>query len=180
MKGTIFTEFLNFVALRHGDDFVDDMIHHSGLAATASYTSVGTYDFSELARLLGSFCTMSGVSAPDALKAFGRHLATYFCDNFEDFYRRYNCTFELLGNVEEGIHVEVRKLYPDAQLPRFEIVDCGEDAMVLRYSSCRPLADLAVGLIEASASYYNERFIVSAVPGEKSDHGSVFLKVERA
>lgn len=164
MKGIVFTEFLSFVELIHGDDFVDDMIAESGVEA--HYTSVGTYEFSELASLVTTYCKMTGTSMPDALRSFGNALARVFQAKFRVFYGTYDTTLEFLAHVDSHIHVEVRKLYPDAQLPKFELIERSPRCLSLRYESCRPLADLAVGLIEGSASYWGERVLVRALPLE--------------
>lgn len=163
MKGIIFTEFMRFVAKAHGEDFVDDMLHECGKSDRA-YTSVGTYDFSELASILGTYCTMTGVPAPEALRAFGQHLAETFRTKFDFFYNQYKCLTEFLEKVDDNIHIEVCKLYPDAQVPRFTVAHRNGSNLTLRYGSCRPLAHLAIGLIEGSATHFSQRAIVGATP----------------
>ena len=64
--------------------------------------------------------------------------------------------FEFLGKVESYIHVEVRKLYDDAELPSFEYGTPAPDRLTITYRSRRPLADLALGLIEGCADHYGE------------------------
>jgi hypothetical protein len=64
---------------------------------------------------------------------------------------------EFLKQVDGQIHAEVRKLYPDAELPRFAVVAHEPGRLVVDYASCRPLADLAVGLIQGSSAFYGER-----------------------
>jgi len=155
MKGVVFTEFLTFVAEQRDEDFVDDLMAACNLSQT-SYTAVGTYDFSELATLVGGYCQMTGTSMPDALKGFGHHLAKMFQAKFPDFYASQPGIMEFVACVDGQIHVEVRKLYPDAELPRFTIVKRGADCMSVDYASCRPLGDLAVGLIEGSSAYYRQ------------------------
>jgi hypothetical protein len=52
--------------------------------------------------------------------------------------------------------VEVKKLYPDAELPRFDVVRDGDQRMEMVYRSERSMSDLALGLIEATLLHYKE------------------------
>lgn len=51
MKGMVFTEFLDFVAARFGDDMVDDIVEASPLESGGAYTAVGTYSHGEMVAL---------------------------------------------------------------------------------------------------------------------------------
>lgn len=161
MKGVVFTEFLEFIDKLHGADLVDDVISASGVASGGSYTAVGTYEFTELASLLGAYCKLSGAAPAAALNGFGKHLAQTFQVKFPDFFAQCSDTIGFLLQVDGHIHVEVRKLYPDADLPRFEMIEHSGQKLVMDYSSCRPLAALAAGLMEGVADYYREKISVS-------------------
>lgn len=155
MKGIVFTEFLQFLAANHGEDFVDDLLHGAGV--TGAYTAVGTYDFQELAKIVGLYCQTTGTPLPAALKTFGEHLAQTFQTKFREFYASQDCVLDFLARVDSEIHVEVRKLYPGADLPEFKVIERSGGRMVVDYASCRPLADLAVGLIEGSSKFYGQQ-----------------------
>jgi hypothetical protein len=169
MKGVVFTEFLDFIGKQRGEDFVDDVIADAGVASGGSYTAVGTYDFSELASLLGAYCKLARDTPKAALNGFGKHLAQVFQAKFPDFFKECEDVIDFLRHVEGHIHVEVRKLYPDAELPRFETIEHSNGKLVMDYSSCRPLADLATGLIDGVAAYYRQAVSVVASPVETAD-----------
>jgi hypothetical protein len=152
----IFTEFLEFVAKHHGDDFVDDLIFNANLPSEGIYTSVGTYDYSEMVELLKVYCQTTETRLPAALRQFGNYLVQAFHRKWPDIFARYDGTIMLLDRVENHIHVEVQKLYPDAQLPTFETIEISERRIVMDYSSCRALSDLALGLIEGVSDHYGE------------------------
>ena len=73
------------------------------------------------------------------------------------------CTsaFSLLSSVQHYIHVEVKKLYPDAELPHFTIEQPADGHLVMRYESERKLADFAHGMIESCLTYFGETATVS-------------------
>ena len=52
MKGIVFTEFLDLVESKFGLAMVDKIILQSQLESNGSYTSIGTYKFSEMLQLL--------------------------------------------------------------------------------------------------------------------------------
>lgn len=178
MKGIIFTEFLAFVEDRHGDDFVDDLIFHAKLPGNGVYTSVGTYQFSELATLLGLYCQFTESKAPEILRLFGKYLVGAFSRKWPDIFARYDGTIELLNQVEDNIHVEVKKLYPDAQLPTFNTIEIRKDSIVMDYASCRSLSDLAIGLISGVADHYGENIVILTENVSSADKPTVRFHVE--
>jgi hypothetical protein len=58
--------------------------------------------------------------------------------------------------LDGHIHVEVRKLYSDAELPSFDHEEQDDGSMVLIYRSRRALADFAEGLLQSCIAHFNE------------------------
>lgn len=167
MKGIIFTEFLGFVALRYGEDTVDDIIEASALPSGGAYTSVGTYNHSELAALCHALAHQTDVAVPELVQAFGFHLSGCFARRYPEFFARCSHLFDFLESIEEHIHKDVQKLYPDAELPSFTVPERTASRLVLDYRSPRQMGDLAVGLIQGSAQHFGVQVQVhSQVPDE--------------
>ena len=162
MKGIVFDEFLEMVESTFGDEMLDDILDENAdsLASGGAYTSIGTYDHKELVQLVVTLSEKTSTPVDALVKAFGTHLASVFSTKFSDFFNECSCTFEFLKRIDNHIHVEVHKLYPDAELPKFSFVDIDENNMELHYESTRGFADLAEGLIEGTASYYGENIKV--------------------
>lgn len=66
-------------------------------------------------------------------------------------------TFEFITQVEQYIHVEVKKLYPQASPPKFDLISTSEYEMTLDYISARCLSYVCFGLIEGCAEYFDEK-----------------------
>lgn len=156
MKGVVFTELLNFVSSSYGDDMVDDIIDDATLPHGGAYTAVGTYPYTEMQRLVVSLATRSEVGVGDLLTRFGHHLCQRFVGKYPEFFASQPCLFDLLESVDRHIHVEVHKLYPDAELPLFQTSARDTTSLCLDYTSCRPLAALAEGMIRGAADHYGE------------------------
>jgi hypothetical protein len=65
-------------------------------------------------------------------------------------------TEQLLASVEGRIHVDVRKLYPDAELPTIAFEQINESTSQLIYASTRPFADLAEGLLASAIKHFKD------------------------
>ena len=155
MKGIVFSEFMDLVEEKFGLETMDEIIESSNLASGGSYTAVGTYPHGEMVTLLGRLSEVTKVPAEKLLNVFGHHLFKTFHKNYPAFFTEVKHPFDLLEQIDNHIHVEVKKLYPDAELPRFETSREG-DVLTMIYRSERKMADLAIGLIEAAAAHYQE------------------------
>jgi hypothetical protein len=156
MKGVIFTEFLAFIDQKFGLLMVDYLISATRPASGGAYTAVGTYEASELMAMVIELSRKLGVPMPDLVKAFGGHLFHYFVSSHSLTMGDVRSTEELLASVENRIHVDVRKLFPDAELPTIGFEQVDPQTSVILYRSKRPLADLAEGLITASIDHFKE------------------------
>ena len=161
MKGVVFTEFLEMVETRFSPEMVEEMLSGCSLASGGVYTSIGTYEHSELVALVVDLSRRTGTPVPGLVHAFGRHLLHRFTVGFPGFFTSAADTFEFLERVEGYVHIEVRKLYPDAELPTFECRRLAPDTLEMTYRSGRGLSDLAHGLIEACAEHYHEAVTIA-------------------
>ena len=77
--------------------------------------------------------------------------------------------------------MEVRKLYPDADLPDFTFESVGPDQLTLTYQSKRGLADLAEGLLRGCFAYFKEsvEIIREDISGGDSKHVKFTLERSR-
>jgi hypothetical protein len=156
MKGIVFTEFLEMVENRFSDQTVDQLIEQADLPSKGIYTSVGTYDYQEMVSLVTHLSGLVGIPVPDLLKAFGRYLLNRFVIKFPAFFEGITSTMDFLPRVESLVHLEVRKLYPDAELPTFSCVFPKPGQLEMTYRSIRNLPDLAEGLILGCAEHFGE------------------------
>ncbi|MBU4234302.1 MAG: heme NO-binding domain-containing protein [Desulfobacterales bacterium] len=166
MKGIIFTEFFELVDERFSFETTEHLIEMSHLPSGGIYTSIGTYDPQEIVTLVTNLSTLTGISIPDLLKEFGRHLFKRFLISFPAFFEGIKSPMEFLPRVDDYVHLEVRKLYPDAELPSFACTMPEPGMMIMTYRSKRNLPDLAEGLILACIDYFGESFLVRRETGQ--------------
>lgn len=160
MKGMVFTEFLELVDEKFSFEITERLIEMSQLPSDGIYTAVGTYDYQEIVTLVSNLSTLTDATVSDLLKAFGRHLFQRFVLSFPLFFEGMCSSMEFLPRVQDYVHSEVRKLYPDAELPNFSCSKPEGGTMIMTYRSSRNLADLAEGLILACIDHFGESLSV--------------------
>jgi Haem-NO-binding len=170
MKGVIFTEFLDLVEQNFGYETVDTILQKSTLSTNGSYSAIGTYPHSEIFQLINNLSEEKNIPIEILLRLFGKHVFSVLMKSFPNHMRHISHTFQLLESIENHIHVEVRKLYSDAELPHFQVTRIDENTIEMIYTSKRKMADLAVGLIEGCLYHFNEKGTVQKA--NLNDEGS--------
>ena len=164
MKGVVFTEFLEMVEQKFGMGMVNALIENNDLATDGVYSAVGTYHHSEMVSLVVDLGNRSGVTIPDLLKAFGGYLFQTFKTGYPEMFASATDGFGFLQSVDQEIHVEVLKLYPEAELPSFRTQLLEENVLQMDYRSDRAMGALAHGLIEACGEHFNEGYEIDFQP----------------
>ena len=154
MKGIVFTEFLEMVEETHGYEMVDTIINKSDLESEGAYTVVGTYPHQEMVALISNLSKETQTPVSKLLYVFGTYLFNTFTSNYKAFFDASDNVFDFFESIENYIHVEVLKLYPDAELPSFRTESRTDNNLRMIYSSERKMADFALGLIESALQYY--------------------------
>ncbi|RKN80144.1 heme NO-binding domain-containing protein [Ulvibacterium marinum] len=155
MKGIVFTEFLEMVESKFGLETVDTIIEQANLPSEGIYTSVGTYDFNEMVSLITGLSQEVDIPVGDLIYTFGLYLFSSLGKAHPEVIQSYKSPLGLLYSIEDHIHVHVKKLYPDAELPTFKILEKTDTSISMIYSSSRGLYRLAHGLIEKTFEHFN-------------------------
>ena len=122
---------------KFGMDMAADSFDMSILPSGGFYTSEGTYDHSEIVAVAISLIKQTPIEVLDLLGVFGKHLFGRFTEGFLGFFEGDQTAFEFLESIDQYIHVEVKKLYPDAQLPKFDCCSSDENTLHMGYPSGR-------------------------------------------
>ena len=156
MKGLVFVELLSMADQQFGEDAVDSVLDTAKLPSGGAYTRVGYYPCEELVILVDAFSKISDIPSSELERIFGNWVLDAFSVAYPDMFVRYASPFDMLEAIEKEIHVEVRKLYPDAELPSITTLRKGNN-LHLHYESDRPLANFCLGLIEGCFEKYKQK-----------------------
>ena len=155
MKGIILSEFIEFIEASLGEDRAQSIINESNIKSGGAYSRVGQYDYQELLQLLSQTVVETSQEASVLLQQFSDHLFKVFKRDYQVFFDGVDSAAEMLTQIDNHIHVEVKKLYPDAELPKFEYTR-EKDFLNLNYSSPRPLASVAHALVNACLKFFGD------------------------
>lgn len=154
MKGIVFTTFNDMVEQEIGIDVWENILDSVNPESQGIYTSVEDFPDEELIAMVSELSEITGTPIMDLVKAFGQYLFhalamkhPVFVDENPDF-------LEFLKSIEDVIHKEVKKLYPNPNLPTLKWEQADANSLTLFYQSPRKLCHLADGLIQGAAKQY--------------------------
>jgi hypothetical protein len=136
---------------------VDIILNASKLPSNGVYTTIGTYSFAEMLSLFTTLSEETGLTIDELLLVYGEHFFSVLQKSYPSFLAQYSDPIEMLSSIENHIHVEVRKIYPDAELPTFIIVEKTADTLVMIYKSSRAMHAFGRGLINKTFEHFNTK-----------------------
>ncbi|WP_430459717.1 heme NO-binding domain-containing protein [Thalassolituus sp. LLYu03] len=179
MKGVVFDMLRDLVEDRFGLEGWDAVLEKAG--SDGLYISTQTYQDEQLVGLVVAASAVTGIAIPDLLRAFGEFMAGELYKRFPSFFDNAQDLIQFLVSVDRIVHVEVRKLYPDAALPTFRYQRENPDELLMNYRSPRKLCHLAEGLINGSARHFGNQIelVHSPCMHDGADHCGLHVKLVR-
>jgi hypothetical protein len=165
MKGIILAELAEYAAATFPTA--------ADAAAARSYDARAVYSRGELVELAERLGEAAAVTPAELLRDFGVHLFARFAALYPVFFVEVESAIPFLVEINGYVHGEVQKIYPDAQLPRFDCARTADGGLEMTYLSDRELPDLAEGLIRGCIAHFGDPIEVrrESVPGSRA--GSV-------
>ncbi|MGS0680898.1 heme NO-binding domain-containing protein [Shewanella sp. 125m-7] len=162
MKGIIFAEFLELVEDTFGLETCQKMLDEN--QNDGVYTSVGTYDHRDLVKLIVTLSKLTGISAEELQQVYGRSIFNTLYKSMPGLEGKAQTTFAFINSVEAYIHIEVKKLYANANPPSFHFISETETQLVMDYLSARCMSHVCLGLIQGCADHFNETINIQMQP----------------
>lgn len=179
MRGILFTEYLDFAANQSSEADVEEILYSLKDKISGSYTSVGNYSFEEFAHIHIALAEHLNRTPNEIAEQFGEQLLQRFSELFPQYFEGVNSGLDFLDQVGSHIHVEVKKLYPDACPPEIILTEDKKGTYSLTYRSQRPLAAVARGLTNACLNYFkNAHKIVDETSSETHDGNHTIFKIQ--
>lgn len=154
MKGVIFNLVEDVVRTEQGDDVWDEVVDEAGV--TGAYTSLGSYPDADLVALAATVARRSGTDTCAVVRHIGRQSIEPLAARYPEFFAPHDDVRSFLMTLNGIIHPEVRKLYPGAITPEFDMRTDDPDVLEMVYRSARGRCDLAEGLILGAAEHYGQ------------------------
>ena len=153
MLGIVFTTLVDMLEEKISPEFADEVLVEADLENEGAFTAVGYYPFSEMEKILTVLVNKTGQSADELLYGFGEYLFGVLAKAHGEVMTGKVTILDVLESLDNDIHVQVRKLYPDADLPSFKVLSRTQNSIELEYHSLRDLFKLAEGLIDGAAKH---------------------------
>jgi len=160
MKGLIFDELVQFVERNTSVPVAELIISEAGLENDGAFTSVGNYSHSEAIKLVVSASRRLDLPVTGLMRQFGQELfAALISSHQQLFVDETDDAFSFLSKIQNHIHVEVAKLYPESSPPQVR-TSIRDGTMTVEYKSHRPFAMIAMGLIEGCCAHFHDDMLV--------------------
>lgn len=154
MKGIVFLLCRQVIRDERGEDAVEDLLAEAGLPS--SFAEGEDYPDAQLEALIEAAGPYVPTGEDEAARWIGRNAIEKLAVEYPSFFQPYASIVGLVADLDEEIHPEVQKIFPDATFPRFEIGDGSDADLVVAYRSERDLCLFAEGLIDGAAGRYGE------------------------
>lgn len=177
MKGVVFNQLQEFVESNYGIVAWDDAILSCELASEGVYVSTQSYSDSELMALVAHFSQVLDMPVADITRSFGQFIFPRLLAFAPAQAQQAKDLRRFLLMVEDIIHVEVSKLYQDANLPKFNY-DNKPDTLTMLYRSPRKLCFFSEGLILAAADHFKQPVEVSQSKCMHQGHDFCQIEIE--
>jgi hypothetical protein len=152
MKGVVFNILEDMVVEKGGVVLWQQLLNKAGVEG--SYISVDTYEDAELFKIVHEVQQALDIPLEEVIRSFGDFMFAKLADRYPMFVEAESELFGFLKSIEPVIHLEVQKLYTEANLPSIDYTNGDSDRLVMDYRSPRKLCILAEGLIQGAATYY--------------------------
>lgn len=157
----VFTMLGEMVEEAYGVGVWNDLINEVKPASEGAYVSAATYPDEEMGAFVMALSRRINTPVSKLLVAFGQYLFPKLAQKFPVFMQKEGRLYNFILTLNDIIHMEVRKLYPEAALPHFEFSKFPDGRLGLEYHSPRKMCFLAEGLLLGAAEYYGESIDVN-------------------
>ena len=115
MKGIVFNLLEDFIIDGWGEEAYDEIISLCPLRTKEPFIGPGTYEDADLLAIVGKAAETLSVSVPEAVHAFGKYCFPKLASKYPMFLEGHKHPKTFLKTIDDVIHVEVKKLFKDAE-----------------------------------------------------------------
>ena len=176
MKGEIFNLLEGFIISLVGEEKFEEIyrVCLPNLETKQAYVGPESYPDKDFFQIVKRAVSVLGVEKEAAIKSFGKYCFPRLFAKIPESQRKYSNLKEFLLTINDVIHVEVKKLSPNATPPEFTYIDAGPNELVMVYKSKRKLYDFVEGMIESAAEYFLTTVFIRRETVEGSEESCKF------
>ena len=160
MQGSIYTAFADMIIETMGMASWNQLLDETQPPSQGIYTSGAQYDDSELFTMVALLVEKTGLPAEQLVEQFGVFLFAKLYENSPADISAIDNLRDFLLAIDSVIHAEVKRVHPQAYLPKFDYAIGENNSLILYYYSKRKLCHASVGLIKGAAEMFNEQITI--------------------
>lgn len=157
MKGHIFNLLEKFIIEVSDEMIYEEILDSCNFITQEPFVRPGTYPDEDLNELVEKTVERLGLTPKDAHFAFGKWVFPHLVKIAPPEALNHDNPKDLLLALDHIHTVELKKVIPDAQPPRFYCTDTGPDSLDMIYSSARGMFDLVDGVLASVEEYYSTK-----------------------
>jgi predicted hydrocarbon binding protein len=161
MQGSIYTSFSEMIIEKMGMSVWNDLLAKVSPASEGVYTNGMQYDDSEIMSLVSALSEMTKIDVATLVRTFGEYLFIHLYNNSPANLSHIDNLKDFLIYIDNVIHKEVLRVYPQAYLPKFDFKEIPNNDLVMYYQSKRKLCYLSEGLILSASKHFNQPITIS-------------------
>jgi predicted hydrocarbon binding protein len=161
MQGSIFTIFSDMVIEKMGIDTWNELLATVKPSSEGIYTNGMQYCDSEMMSLVTALSQKTSIDVPSLVKSFGSYLFIHLYNSSPADLSHIDNLKDFLLSIDSVIHKEVKRVYPQAYLPKFDYSDTPNGDLIMLYHSKRKLCHLSEGLILSAASHFDQKITIN-------------------
>jgi len=155
MKGIIFQIGEEIVTEQFGKQQWEQIRQKAGVSAQF-FVPMEDYPDAEFVSIVKQAASALGRSTDEVERTLGALAIPKLAALYRFYFEPYSSAREFLLKMDD-VHQVTTQTIAGAMPPRFHYERPSDSSLVITYSSARKLCSFLQGLIEGSASYYNER-----------------------
>jgi hypothetical protein len=154
MKGIIFNALESFVDQNFGEETFDRILEKNLPEISEPFVGPKTYPDQYLFSIIALILEKYQLDSEETIRQFGEFLFGLLAKKYPHFMQDFVHPKEFILTIHNVIHVEVKKLFPEAITPDFSFKELKNGSLEVTYSSPRKLYSLAEGLLIGSAKHF--------------------------
>jgi len=178
MKGLVFTLLQEFVEENHGFAAWNAILDRAETSCDGIFIATETYPDSDLFKIADAASALIKTNVADIFEAFGVYSFPKLVMTHPNFLKEAMTLKEFIKSVDNVIHVEVRKLNPEASLPKLAYQDSNSDRLTLLYQSERKLCHFAIGLLKGAALHFQSSVKIGHTQCMHDGHDNCVFELE--
>ncbi len=158
MKGIVFNILEALIVEKFGDETMEEIYANVQFSGDVlPFISPETYPDSDLYAMVTFLSKKTSIPVDDLIFEFGKFMFPVFFIKFPVFFEKIESPIEFLKTINDIIHVEVKKIFDEANPPMVKVKQIEENQILLYYNSERKLCKLLEGLLEGMASHFKTK-----------------------